>query len=337
MTIAATSIPTTPNTNGPVSAGSPTAARGPAGHPGQVRAGDRADGGRPDHDGQRPGTAAGRGEVGGGVPRLVVRGAWSSRAGRRREQQRERSETPAEHAQRRAGGAEQVPERRARAGVRGAPISRASRNDATAAPSTCIVCTSPASSSEPEISSASIAATAMPTVLPRPPSAWATTRVQIVRRCTWRMRWSGQRTPPTTPRAKPEALSPTQPATRRPAPLPGGPSDGPTQRSLGGRPRVSQTARHTFLGLSPASSACTTVRPPSPAITCSRDQTGRRPGPARTPCAPRTRCAARQLPLPRGRTGRGVHRPRPPRTHDAHAHDGVERTSYRWWTTSCRW
>jgi hypothetical protein len=43
-------------------------------------------------------------------------------------------------------------------------------------------------------------------------------------------------------------------------------------RWFGGRPRVCHTARHTVFGLSPASSAWVTVRPPRPAITCSRDQ-----------------------------------------------------------------
>ena len=43
----------------------------------------------------------------------------------------------------------------------------------------------------------------------------------------------------------------------------------PIQRSLGGRPSATTTARHTSLAGSPAASAWSTVRPPSPAMTTS--------------------------------------------------------------------
>ncbi len=61
-------------------------------------------------------------------------------------------------------------------------MSRASRYDATAAPSTWNVCASPAWLSEPEISLASKDAVAMPIVMPSAPTAWAITRVPTVRR-----------------------------------------------------------------------------------------------------------------------------------------------------------
>jgi len=63
-------------------------------------------------------------------------------------------------------------------------MSRASRNDATAAPSTWLVCARPASVSEPVICSASSAATAIPAAMANPPRPWATTKVPIVRRWT---------------------------------------------------------------------------------------------------------------------------------------------------------
>ena len=85
-----------------------------------------------------------------------------------------------------------APRRRRRAGSRssGRPagrasdISRASRNDATAAPSTWKVCASPACDSEPEMSRASREAVAIPMVIPTAPTACATTSVPMVRRWT---------------------------------------------------------------------------------------------------------------------------------------------------------
>ena len=115
-------------------------------------------------------------------------------------------------------------------------ISRASRNDATAAPSTWKVCASPAWLSEPERSRASSEAVAMPIVMPIAPTAWA--------------RHEGADRP---------ALDGGEVGRR--AATPG------AHRSVAGSSRARQTAAQTCLGGTPASRASCAVRPPSSPMT----------------------------------------------------------------------
>ena len=102
------------------------------------------------------------GQVGGGVARLVVRGGRRAEQRGPDQQQRERPDHAGDHAERGAERRRAGSRARARAAGPAGPSACASRNDATAAPSTCMVCARPASFSLPETCSASSAATAMP-------------------------------------------------------------------------------------------------------------------------------------------------------------------------------
>ena len=107
--------------NGPVSRGRPRSCADPPGGTGEVRAGDRADRGRPDHDGQRTRPVVGPGQVGGGVARLAVGRGRGAEQGGADQQQREGVDDAGDHAQRGPGGAEQVAEHQARAADRAGP------------------------------------------------------------------------------------------------------------------------------------------------------------------------------------------------------------------------
>ena len=252
--------------NGPVSAGSPSGrparpARpvrfGPATAP-MVVAHTTTDSARARCSGGR--------EVGGGVARLVVR------SGRRAEQRRARRAAAgtsrprprprtARPRRRRAGSRRESPTRRPRR-----LISRASRNDATAAPSTCIVWARPASFSLPETCSASRAATAMPMRHAEPAERLRDDQrpdraaLHLLDPVVGPAHAAVQRRGPARPRP------PTQRPPSRRRRLMGRSSA--AHRSASGRSSRSHTARHTCLGGSPASSASTTVRCRGSAITC---------------------------------------------------------------------
>ena len=195
-------MPTAPNTNGPVSAGTPER-RGRRGRPQPVRFGPATAPivvAQTTRDSARA-RFAGPGQVGGGVAGLVVGGRRRAEQRGADQQQRERARPPR-------------PRRRARPRRRRAGSRATARPGARAGPSRARAGTTRPRRRAPAWSARGRRASRCrrrPRPAARRPRCRCSCRarrgparatsVRTVRRCTSATRWSGQRTPPYRPRA----------------------------------------------------------------------------------------------------------------------------------------